>query len=79
LHFKVEFSMEVPMPKKVEWSHRLLLWCLILLSAVFFTVAAYGISHWRGAPFSPTALTVVFVVTGILALAWFALLSSGRN
>jgi hypothetical protein len=47
--------------------------------ALFWTVVAYGVSHWRGAPFSPWALGAVFVVTTFLALLVFALLWAGKD
>lgn len=68
------------MPReKIQWSDRVVLWALILFVAVFWTAAAYGVSHWLGAPFSPLALTAVFIVTGLLALFLFALLRQTRD
>jgi len=58
---------------------RLVLWGLAAMLGVFWLAVAYAISHWRGAPFSPWALAVVFVVTTALALLLFALLRASKD
>ena len=52
---------------------------LILAFTVFWTVAAYGVSHWRGAPFSPKALALFAVVTCIAGIWLFSLARMGKD
>ena len=69
----------MPRPAKRDWGHTVTMTLLILAFTVFWTVAAYGVSHWRGAPFSPKALALFAAVTCIAGIWLFSLARMGKD